>query len=299
MASLSVEKIDYLRVGVVQTNCPWQAWAGSLRMDPSYENPIWTQIRSALAAFSAVRPRPHIILLPELAVPSGYTYAIEQICREIGCLIIAGVDYDVDHARRHVYNRAVVLIPDSWQKNEKGSRCRRIWIGKTYPAPLEESRIKEQGYDFSKEPVCYVFDAGSWGRFGVTICYDLMDIERLTMYRNRLQHLFVLAYNRDKDSFYHISEAASRLLYCNVVLCNTGFFGGTLAVAPYYAPYKRTVYRHEGQQLVASQIVEIPVKSLIEAQAGILHEEDGNQLFKNPPPGFKTYVKTKKKAISL
>lgn len=291
--------IDHLRVGVVQTNCPWQAWVGGLRMDPRYENRIWSQIRSALSGFAAIRPRPQIILLPELAVPTGYSYALEQMSRELGCLIIAGVDYDVDRSRKCVSNRVVVLIPDSWQKNERGARCRRVWIGKTYPAPLEIKRIQSQDYDFSKEPVCYVFDAGSWGRFGVTICYDLMDIERLTMYRNRLQHLFVLAYNRDNDSFYHISEAASRLLYCNVILCNTGFYGGTLAVAPYYAPYKRTVYRHEGQELVASQIVEIPVKSLIEAQAGSLDGDDGDRLFKNPPPGFESPVKLKRKTILL
>jgi predicted amidohydrolase len=286
--------IDRLRVGVVQTNCPWQAWAGSLRINHQYENSIWAQIRAALSGFAAVRPRPQIILLPELAVPTGYLHPLEQMSRELGCLVISGVDYAVNHSERFVNNRAVVLIPDSWAKNEKGARCRRIWVGKTYPAPLEEKRIMDQGYRFIKETTCYVFDADSWGRFGVTICYDLMDVERLTIYRNKLQHLFVLAYNRDNDSFYHISEAASRLLYCNVILCNTGFYGGTLAVAPYYAPYRRTVYRHDGQELVASQIVEVPVKELVQAQAGLLDGVDGERLFKNPPPGFRAQVKPKK-----
>lgn len=88
------------------------------------------------------------------------------------------------------------------------------------------------------------------------------------MYRGRVQHLIVLSYNRDFESFYHNAEALARTLHCNVVVCNTGTYGGSLAVTPYYEPFRRTVYRHQGSRLATVQIVTLPVRELIEAQSG-------------------------------
>jgi hypothetical protein len=43
-----------------------------------------------------------------------------------------------------------------------------------------------------------------------------MDLERAALYAGRIQHLFVVAYNQDTQSFFHISEALSRIMFCNV-----------------------------------------------------------------------------------
>jgi hypothetical protein len=140
---------------------------------------------------------------------------------------------------------------------------------------------------FQKDPTYYLFDGLEIGRFGVAICYDLLDLERAALYAGRIQHLFVIAYNRDTQSFLHMSEALSRVMFCNIVICNTGFYGGSLAVAPYYKPWKRTIYKHEGAELATYQVVSLPVSSLIDAQSGNRIEEppEGTSyLFKSPPP---------------
>jgi predicted amidohydrolase len=125
------------------------------------------------------------------------------------------------------------------------------------------------------------------GRFGVSICYDLMDLERATLYAGRIQHLFVIAYNQDTQSFFHVSEALSRVMFCNVVICNTGHYGGSVAVSPYYRPWQRIIYKHEGSKLATSQVITLPIQDLVDAQRGDrkkVSDADEHFLFKNPPP---------------
>jgi hypothetical protein len=119
------------------------------------------------------------------------------------------------------------------------------------------------------------------------ICYDFLDLERLAMYRGRVHHFFVLAYNRDFESFYHSAEAFSRMACCNVVVCNTGYYGGSLAVSPYKEPFRRTIYRSQGAQLFSSQIIELPVDSLDKHQRTWTPKKDAE--FKGLPPGYIDY----------
>jgi hypothetical protein len=90
-------------------------------------------------------------------------------------------------------------------------------------------------------------------------------------------------------------------MFCNVVICNTGQFGGSIAVTPYYQPWKRVIYRHEGAELATSQVIEIPVRSLVVAQAGTREKvpADSQYLFKNRPPVFDSQQKKQIKETEL
>jgi len=108
-----------------------------------------------------------------------------------------------------------------------------------------------------------------------------MDLDRIAMYRNKIQTLFILAYNRDTTSFHHVAETIARTVFCNVVVCNCGFYGDSLAVSPFRESYDRTVYRHTGQKLANVQIVELPLESLRLQQNGATDNK-----FKRLPPGY-------------
>ncbi|MDX2267515.1 MAG: hypothetical protein NW208_05375 [Bryobacter sp.] len=277
---------EFLNVGLIQTTVDAaSAWPKSVGppMHALEQARAWEEIRWCLRCFRNSHPKPHIILIPELAVPRGRIDDLQRAAMSTGTVVIAGVDYNLDHQKQTVRNEAIVIIPDRWHKSERSWKATSMVVGKTYPARTEEAALqKAGGWRFEKEPHMWVFEAGEAGRFGIAICYDFLDLQRALMYRQQIQHLFVVSYNRDVESFLHMSESLARTIYCNVVVCNTGFHGGSLVVTPYYDPWLRTVYRHNGNQMLAHQVVQLPVASLIEAQ----NDNAPKETFKSLPPGW-------------
>lgn len=276
----------FLNVGLIQTTTDaTSAWPEAVGppMNSLEQARAWEEIRWCLRCFRNSDPKPQIILIPELAVPRGRIDDLRRAAMSTGTVVIAGVDYNLDYQNQAVRNEAVVIIPDRWHKSERSWKATSMVVGKTYPARKEEAALqKGGGWRFEKEPHMWVFEAGEAGRFGVAICYDFLDLQRALMYRQQIQHLFVVSYNRDVESFLHMSESLARTIYCNVVVSNTGFYGGSLVVTPYIEPWRRTVYRHNGNQMLTHQVVQLPVASLIDAQ----EVRGPNETFKSLPPGW-------------
>ena len=75
-------------------------------------------------------------------------------------------------------------------------------------------------------------------------------------------------------------------LYCNVIICNTGFYGGSVCISPYKEPHKRVVYKQDGNNLFSTQIIRLPVKTIIEQQSRITSHDE----LKSLPPGFTSFT---------
>ena len=290
---------DFLHIGVIQTSVSAEtAWAddGSgrweecVRMSAVEERHAKKEIRHFLSSLRGSEHQPDIILLPELAVPLGFQSRLKRAAEKLETIIIAGLDYRIERgeAQPTVSNEAIIVVPRRLRGRQVARRTEIRRVGKTYAAPGEVkklSAISGGGVSFLAHPTVWIFDGDGIGKFAVAICYDFMDLDRIVMYRNQIQTLFILAYNRDTTSFDHLAEALSRMLFCNVIICNCGEFGGSLAVSPFREPFRRSIYRHAGQRLPNAQIIQLPLASLALHQSGIANGE-----FKSLPPGFSEYT---------
>jgi hypothetical protein len=302
-------------IGVIQTNVDFKsAWRSRLRVDAKgrirpmmyglEQQFVIQEINYALRAFKDGALSPQIILIPELSVPRAYLDKLAWHGRGLDAVIIAGFDYrhggDEPDGNLQVWNEALAIVPQNWQSGRKSRTSEIYRIGKADPAPEENYLLGKGLCTFQRESVFWLFDAGRFGTLGVAVCSDLMDLERSLLYRGRVEHYLVLAYNRDTTSFSHIAESVARTVYCNVVVCNTGFYGGTLAVSPYREPFRRTTYRHDGQGMLAYQVIALPVLELLEArQSGASGDYDSKGLFKSVPPRLDSSLRLSEKKAAF
>lgn len=286
----------YLRVGVIQTVVDRErAWKGShapspLCMSTVEELRAIKQIRTGLG--TVLRTGADIVVLPELAIPKSEISTLSKIAAARDVLIVGGIDYQNmgGSKRSHVVeNNAMLFVPKNWGTKLKSSWSVNYSIPKMYPAPVEIQLLKKSGYKISGKNLLYIFSTVKYGNIGVCICYDLMDLQRALIYRKNIDHLIVVAYNQDIDSFSHLAEAFSRTIYCNVIICNTGYYGGSVAISPYYRREHRVRFGHMGMRLYAYQVFDIPCMDFITKKKTGLDPgglDKDKQRFKALPPGI-------------
>ena len=284
-----------LTVGVIQTSldasAAWQSikdvggdWKKCVQMSSLEERRAKKEIRHFLSSLKGMEQLPDIVVLPELSVPIGFKNHLRSIAEKMETIIIAGLDYQIisKEPEPKVSNEAVIVVPRKLKCKQIARQTELRLIGKTYASSAEKRKFDEINVMFQPRPTVWLFESKTLGNFAVAICYDFLDLDRIVLYRNKIQTLFILSHNKDTNSFDHVAEAITRMVFCNVVVCNCGHFGGSLAISPFREPYTRTIYRHSGQKLPNAQLIELPLRSLVQ------HQQSGTDIntYKSLPPGF-------------
>ncbi|WP_207424300.1 hypothetical protein [Desertivirga brevis] len=315
---------QHLKVGLIQPVLDSDSsWGGptkvnkklfyELNVDSITAARVWGEIKAGIAAMLKEPVRPDIILIPELHLPVSKLADIRHICRVNGILFIAGIDFQRHPARQdHIRNRAVISIPNNFGNDLKATRQNSFYFGKTYFTYMERQMFKHgilnggvaQACKEDPEQTMFIFQSQRFGNFGLIICSDIFDIERMMLYQGQIHHLFIIALNKDLNTYFAMAESLTRLLYCNVVICNSGFYGGSLAMSPYEKDYQRLIYKYQGQQMFNIQVVSLPVAELDRAQDfdyGEKDKKEANIPFKASPPGYRKDKKKdrKKKVITI
>lgn len=284
---------ELLLLGVVQTSLnsdrAWLPGAPAPQIQPTEDVRAWLEILKAIRSFLDGPRKPSILLLPELSLPRTRLRSFDRLVASLNVIAIVGVDFRLDRVRRSAANEGLVFVPTGFYRGRPSKQCLHLRFGKTHAAPEESSLLAglNPPWTFKRDSNFYVFDLGSLGKIGIAICYDFMDVERALIYRGQIHHFLVIAHNKDVAIFQSIASSLARTVYCNVVVCNTGQFGGSLAVSPFRKPHRRIIYGHNGADLFTTQVIELPVRNLELAMQGVAAlGRDKEPLFKEPPPGF-------------
>lgn len=272
-----------LHIGFIQTIVENAvAWGDQdpIVMSKVSEERVWAEIKKGFVDLLNGYKRPQLIVIPELSVPHGYEYELRKLSASSGAVVIAGLDFV--HIREKACNRAMIIVPSQWPDAQRTACATSVfYFGKAFYSAEEIKLFGE--HRLISHPDIYVVDAGDYGVLGLAICSDFFDIERFVVYKGRIQHLIIIAHNQDTESYYFLAEAISRLVYCNVIICNTGEHGDSIAFSPFKDNWKRIVYRHKGKDLFSSQVVELPVAPLEAEQRA----RPKSPLFKSRPPGYR------------
>lgn len=289
---------DLLRIGLIQPVIdPDTYWNHNsipgchyLNIHPIFAERVWQEIQRGLKLFLADEDRPDMILIPELHLPVARINELKRISKHHNVIIIAGVDFQTSPSDpRKIRNRGVLIFPNSFERNKPSTRVTTLHFGKTYFTYMEKSMFRNidgQEYKEDREQNMYIFRTQQFGDFGIMICSDIFDIERMILYQTRIHHLFVISLNKDINTYFAMAESLVRLIYCNVVICNTGHFGGSLAFSPYKDGNERTIYKYHGQNSFTIHQVKLPVRELDDAQKRDFSIPNANRKFKASPPGY-------------
>jgi len=290
---------EFLAIGIVQTTTDaQQAWPndnGEPKMSAAQDDYAWQEICKAMRSFKDGEVAPKFVVFPELALPRTRLEDFSKIVCSLNVIAFVGVDYLLDRDSRQARNQGMVFIPNGFWKGLRSRNCTQVIFGKSHPAPGERKALEglDPPWSCAGDDKVYVFDADKFGRIGVSICYDFMDLERAVMYRGKIHHLLVIAYNKDLGMFKSLADSLSRTVYCNVVVCNTGAYGGSVAVSPFHLAHRRTIYAHTGNQLFTTQVVKLPIRGVEQAVQGdcgaISYGARQEKIFKDPPPGMEPH----------
>ena len=285
-----------LPIGLIQTTLDLSTTWRHLGEDKTHMNPyaamsVMGELRHAFKRFYELgKEAPRIVVLPEYSIPHSGIKTVEKFAQATDTVIIGGCDMIVNH--HDVQNKAIVIIPGKWPKPEPTYSNTNVYFGKKYFSELELSYFDKLGLKGIPETLTYILDADIYGNIGIAICADFYDIERFLIYKGKIHHLIIIAYNKDYKSFEFLAEAISRLLLCNVVICNAGHYGDSLAFSPYREEYKRTIYKTTGSNIFTSQVIRLPVADLDQNQS-LAHEkyQNGSSILSNKhafkwPPGY-------------
>lgn len=234
------------------------------------------------------------LVFPELFIPNEYVYKhIMNVCESSKIVIIGGLEWVYKNSingSKMIENQAFVAIPSTLNKNGQtfNERATIIKLPKLFPAPAEKEFLGKAGYKFQHGNRIYLFKSKKLGNWAVLICVDYLNLPIQRLLQTKIQTLFIVAYNKDIDYFHSLSDSLHRILYCNVIVCNMGNYGGSHVFVPFRKRHKRNVYKNIGNQVNAAVTIGLPLKLIANAQKA-QSDQVSKELVSRPPDFGQSY----------
>lgn len=224
-------------------------------------------------------PKCDIVVFPEVSIPNKYiTFMIRQ-SRKLGIGMVFGAEHLT--VKNITYNLVFTILP---QISEDGYRdVTTIVRNKNHYSPKEKSTIQSYGMSIpNRDPVYHLI---SWNgcTFTVYNCYELSDIKQRGLFREKIDLLIGISWNKDVNYYSNILESAVRDIHCYAVNVNTSEFGDSRILLPKKTEQQNLVQITGGENCVLIKGI-LDIQELRDFQKHSYVETD--ETFKPTPAGF-------------
>ncbi len=240
------------------------------------------------------KERPRYVVFPELSIPRRWLPGLAQHFLRHKISLIVGAEYRTEgDGERALINEAKLFLTDNRLGYPHGCVLTQR---KVLPAHAERASLRQMfGKSFSSATSFKERSSGGAKRiyrhfgfeFGVLVCSELTNIELRTKFRGRVDALFILAWNRDLDSFASLVESSALDVHCYVILANNRKYGDSRVRTPCVENWRRDLVRLKGGFEDYFVVTEIDINALRRFQSNFEPPTGDGAVFKPFPEGFR------------
>lgn len=191
------------------------------------------------------RPKPHYLLLPELAMPTAWFVHFSLRLADRGVSLVSGVEYR-RQPHQVVHNQVWAALGLDGGGPSLFSLYRQ---DKQRPAPGEERNLRDLDsltllpeIPWLQPPLVAHGDF----RFAVLVCSELSNIDHRASLRGRVDALLVPEWNRDLSTFGALVESSALDIHAFIAQANHRQFGDARIRGPFADEWERDVVRIRG-----------------------------------------------------
>jgi hypothetical protein len=261
-------------------------WHACANGTPSLSLTRYGQLARLVNSVLRAKPRPHYLLLPELALPRRWVPSVANRLLQSRISLVSGVEYE-HLPGNQVRNDAVLALIDDRLGFESSVF---IWQHKTEPAPAEEEVLLHvHGRSWAPvsrrdEVVIYRHQGVD---FGVLICSELQKIRFREAFQGEVDCLLILGWNKDLETFSALVEAAALDVHAYVAFVNNRRFGDSRVRCPAKEQHNRDLCRIRGGLDDFAVTIEVDVAGLRRFQSRAKSWPRADDPFKPVPQGFR------------
>lgn len=262
-----------------------RAWHAAAEDKPSLTLKRYRQLVRLVNSVLRADPRPHYLLLPELAIPRQWVSSVVNRLLQFKISVITGVEYE--HLPGGlVHNDALLALTDDRLGFDSSVL---IWQHKSAPAPGEEEellRLHQRGWSPPSAPdAVHVYRHHDFD-FGVLICSELQNIRYREAFQGEVDSLMILAWNKDLETFSALIESAALDVHAYVAFVNNRAYGDSRVRCPAKEQHLRDLCRIRGGKDDYAVIVELDVTRLRRFQSRAKNWPREDDPYKPVPQGF-------------
>lgn len=224
------------------------------------------------------------LIFHELSLPRSLYLIIAQKLASNKINLIAGLDYKIDKSDENYPtcdNQMVYIL----NLDDEFSGSVALYQSKLIGA-IAENELLFKASKLAIKPKFrdkLIIDHNNFVFSGL-ICNDMLDINNRSYLRGEIDNLFLVAWNKDLETYRHLVNSASLDLHSFITLTNNKIYGNSCIRGPYKNDYERDVQIIHGGELDNFMVSTLDIKALRKHQCNHIAPD---KPFKPLPTGFK------------